>query len=87
MAWMLKGEMGARSGMLCTFMAAMLTSSRQAPSITPYSPREPPSTIKAKRRMAIGPYRVGSTKEHSAVSATTITMGAPISPARTAVPQ
>ena len=34
--------------------------------------------------MAIGPYRLGSTKEHRAVSATMMTIGAPISPARTA---
>ena len=84
MALMLKGEMGARNGMLWMFIAAMLTSSRQAPSITPYSPREPPRMMKANRRMAIGPYRLGSTKEHRAVSATMMTIGAPISPARTA---
>ena len=81
----LKGEIGAMNGMLCTFSAQMLHKSSTAPSITPYRPRAPPSTIKTKRRIAMAPYREGRTKELMAVKATMMTIGAPMIPARTAL--
>ena len=71
-------------GMLWMCTAQMLHSSRETPIIIPYSPRVPPSTINKNRSSVTEPYREGITKELMAVRATIITMGAPISPARTA---
>lgn len=62
----------------------ILTSINTTPKVIPYSPNVPANMIKINLKIVTASYNDGTTKADIAVSPTTSSIGAPISPAVTA---